>query len=135
VATTILPAAAVLALAAGCGSDEPDQTAYCADEDGKIIDDDYCDDDDGDGHGGGFIFIGGFGGHSYSRGQTIPQQYRSSSGGTTRINAGDAAARAKAGLPKSGAVKSGTRISGGIGTGGGGGAKAGSGAKGGSGGG
>ncbi|MCW2763852.1 MAG: hypothetical protein JWR85_4053 [Marmoricola sp.] len=118
VTTAILSAAAMSSLAA-CGSDgdEGDQIAYCADEDGRVIDEDYCDDDDHDGHGGGFIFIGGFGGHTYHHGDRIPSKYRGSSGGTTRISANDQAARAKVGLPKTGTVKSGTRVAGGIGTG------------------
>lgn len=114
----VLSAAALSSLAAcGSGGDEGEQTAYCADENGRIIDEDYCDDDDHDGHGGGFIFIGGFGGNHYSAGQTIPQKYRSGPEAATRVRANDSAARAKAGLPKTGTVKSGTAIKGGIGTG------------------
>jgi hypothetical protein len=43
--TTVLATAATGFLAA-CGADEEEQeqVAYCTDEDGRIVDDDYCDD-------------------------------------------------------------------------------------------
>ena len=43
--TTVLATAATGFLAA-CGTDEEEQeqVAYCTDEDGRVVDDDYCDD-------------------------------------------------------------------------------------------
>lgn len=125
ISTTILAAAAGLALA-GCG--EEDRDVYCVDGDNNVVDEDLCD-DAGNVHGGGsyFFFVGNLGGNSYSPGQRIPQSYVSQG---QRVSPGDSKARANAGLPKAGKVSSGTRISGGIGTG-----KPGGSAKGGSGGG
>ena len=59
--TTVLTTAATGYLA-GCsiGGDD-DQVAYCTDENGKIVDDDYCDDDyHGPGAGLFFLYLGGF---------------------------------------------------------------------------
>jgi len=58
--TTVLTTAATGFLA-GCsvGEEEEEQVAYCTDENGEIVDDDYCD----DGYSGGglfFLYLGGF---------------------------------------------------------------------------
>lgn len=126
ISTTILAAAAGLALA-GCG-EEDNRDVYCVDGDNNVVDEDLCD-DAGNVHGGGsyFFFVGNLGGHSYSPGQRIPQSYISTG---QRVSPTNPTARANAGLPKTGKVSSGTRVSGGIGTG-----KPGGAAKGGSGGG
>lgn len=82
-------------------SSEPEQVTeqvYCTNEQGQVIDEDYCDDNESDGHGGGFIWIGGFGG-GYRPGQYLPADRRTSS---MRYN--DTAARERAGLPRSGKV-------------------------------
>ena len=79
-----------------CSSDPEPQTddVYCADENGTVIDEKYCDDDDSH-FGGGFIWIGGFGGGR-------PLGYRLSGGQHFPYN--DGAARQRAGLPRTGKV-------------------------------
>ena len=110
--TTVLATAATGFLAA-CGTDEEqeqEQVAYCTNEDGEIVDDDYCDDDRG-GVGGGlfFLYLGGFR-PGLPVGTVLPS-------GGTRINPTDTAARQRAGLPATGRVAGGTRVTGGIGSG------------------
>jgi hypothetical protein len=107
--TTVLATAATGFLAA-CGADEEEQeqVAYCTDEDGRIVDDDYCD----DGYNGGglfFLYVGGFR-------SGLPVGSRLPSGGT-RIDPRDSQARQRAGLPATGKVSGGTRVSGGLGSG------------------
>ncbi len=79
-----------------CGTQQETYTedVYCATEDGEVIDEKYCDDDSRS-FGGGFIWIGGFGGglrpgQRLSGGQHFPYN--------------DGAARARAGLPRTGTV-------------------------------
>jgi hypothetical protein len=111
--TTTVLATAATGFMAGCGAggDDAEQVAYCTDENGKIVDEDLCDDDRGGGGGGGlfFLYLGGFG-RGLPVGTVLPR-------GGTRINPGDTAARQRAGLPGSGKVSAGQRVSGGIGSG------------------
>jgi hypothetical protein len=111
--TTTVLATAATGFMAGCGvgGDEDEQVAYCTDENGKIVDEDLCDDDRGGGLGGGlfFLYLGGFG-RGLPVGTVLPR-------GGTRINPGDTAARRAAGLPGTGRVSAGTRVSGGLGSG------------------
>jgi hypothetical protein len=96
---------------AGCsiGGDD-DQVAYCTDENGEIVDDDYCDDDyHGPGAGLFFLYLGGFR-TGLPVGTVLPR-------GGTRINPTDTVARSRAGLPSTGKVSGGQRISGGLGSG------------------
>lgn len=101
-------ALAALATSAGlaaCG-DDPEEQVYCADAEGVIVDDEYCDDDDG--RGGYFLWAGRYGrglkpGHKLS--------------GGTRFAYNDSAARAKYGLPTTGKVSNGTTVAGGFGSG------------------
>jgi hypothetical protein len=108
--TTTVLATAATGFMAGCGAgeDEEEQVAYCTDEDGEIVDDDYCDDSY---NGGGlfFLYLGGFR-------SGLPVGSRLPSGGT-RIDPRDTEARQRAGLPASGKVTGGTRVAGGIGSG------------------
>jgi hypothetical protein len=108
--TTTVLATAATGFMAGCGADEPEdeQVAYCTNEDGEIVDDEYCDDDY---RGGGlfFLYLGGFR-------SGLPVGSRLPTGGT-RIDPRDTAARERAGLPGTGRVSGGTRVSGGIGSG------------------
>jgi hypothetical protein len=108
--TTTVLATAATGFMAGCGvgEDEDEQVAYCTNEDGEIVDDDFCDDDY---NGGGlfFLYVGG-----YRSG--LPVGSRLPSGGT-RIDPHDTQARQRAGLPATGAVVGGTRVAGGIGSG------------------
>jgi hypothetical protein len=108
--TTTVLATAATGFMAGCGADgeEDEQVAYCTDENGEIVDDEYCD----DGYSGGglfFLYLGGFR-------SGLPVGSRLPSGGT-RIDPRDSAARQAAGLPGTGKVTGGTRVSGGIGSG------------------
>jgi hypothetical protein len=109
--TTVLTTAAT-GFMAGCGSDggAGDQVAYCTDKDGKVVDDQYCDDGyHGPGAGFFFLYLGGFR-SGLPIGSVLPR-------GGTRINPTDTAARQRAGLPGTGKVSAGTRVSGGIGSG------------------
>ncbi|MCW2636387.1 MAG: hypothetical protein JWQ99_2754 [Blastococcus sp.] len=110
--TTTVLATAATGFMTGCGvGNDEEQVAYCTDKDGKVVDEDLCDDDRGGGLGGGlfFLYLGGFG-RGLPVGTVLP-------GGGTRINPGDTAARQRAGLPGTGRVSAGTRVSGGIGSG------------------
>ena len=111
--TTTVLATAATGFMAGCGAggeEEDEQVAYCTDENGEIVDDDYCDDDYRGGGGGlFFLYLGGFR-------SGLPVGSRLPAGGT-RIDPRDSAARQAAGLPATGKVSGGTRVSGGIGSG------------------
>ncbi len=106
--------------ACGTGGDDENEAreVYCVDEQDRVVDDDQC--EEAERHGGFvgglpfFFLLGGFGGNRYSVGQTIPRQY---TGAATRVNPSDRSARSRAGMPSTGKVASGTRISGGIGKG------------------
>jgi hypothetical protein len=108
--------------ACGTGNDNQAREVYCVDEQDKVVDDDQC--EEAERHGGFvgglpfFFLVGGFGGNRYSVGQSIPRQYTSAA---SRVNPSSSTARRSAGLPNTGKVASGSRISGGIGSGGGGG--------------
>lgn len=109
--------------ACGTGDDENEaREVYCVDEQDQVVDDDQC--EEAERHGGFvgglpfFFLVGGFGGNRYSVGQRIPSTY---TGAATRVNPSDSTARRNSGMPSSGRVSSGTRITGGIGSGGGGG--------------
>jgi len=123
---TVSLTGAAMGFLAACGSDSDDENGahevYCVDEQDAVVDDDQCEEAERNGgYVGGFPFfflVGGFGGNRYSVGQTIPRQY---TGAATRVNPSDSTARRTAGLPNSGRVTSGSRISGGIGSGSGGG--------------
>ncbi len=110
--TTTVLATAATGFLAGCGTDEEEeQVAYCTNEDGEIVDDDYCD----DGYRGGglfFLYLGAFR-PGLPVGTVLPS-------GGTRINPGDTAARQRYGLPGTGKVTGGQRVTGGIGSGSGG---------------
>jgi hypothetical protein len=84
-------------------SEEPDrqvvEDVYCTDGNGKVLPEDYCDDNDNDGHGGGFIWIGGFGG-GHSPGYQLPLNQRTHD----PIRYNDRTGRERAGLPGRGKV-------------------------------
>ncbi|MBM7807803.1 hypothetical protein JOD57_003640 [Geodermatophilus bullaregiensis] len=112
--TTTVLATAATGFLAGCGTDEEaeEQVAYCTDEDGEIVDDDYCDDDYRGGGGLFFLYLGAFR-PGLPVGTVLPA-------GGTRINPTDTAARQRYGLPGTGKVTGGQRVTGGIGSGSGG---------------
>jgi hypothetical protein len=111
--TTTVLATAATGFLAGCSvgdDEEEEQVAYCTDEDGEIVDEEFCDDDyRGPGAGLFFLYLGGFR-PGLPVGTVLPS-------GGTRINPGDTAARQRAGLAATGVVAAGTRVSGGIGSG------------------
>ncbi|GAA0465314.1 hypothetical protein Aca07nite_61430 [Actinoplanes capillaceus] len=97
-----------LLLAAGgtaaCDNDEyVDEGFYCADANGVIVDEDYCDDDGGGGGGGSSFFIWHSAGYrsNYLVGQKLPS-------GGSKFAYNDAASRAKFGLPSTGRISNGT---------------------------
>ncbi|HET6532796.1 MAG TPA: hypothetical protein VFH03_19590 [Actinoplanes sp.] len=102
---------------AACDGDETqDEAFYCADENGVVVDEDYCDDDRAV---GGVGFLPFFIWHSAS--------YRPGYGVGTKLPAGgsrfaynDAAARQRFGLPASGRISNGTVKTSVVGKGGGG---------------
>jgi hypothetical protein len=107
--TTTVLATAATGFLTGCSSDDDqDQVAYCTNEDGEIVDQDYCD----DGYRGGglfFLYLGGFR-TGLPVGTVLPR-------GGTRVDPRDTAARQRYGLPAAGAVAAGTRVVGGLGSG------------------
>ncbi|MGY1831849.1 hypothetical protein ACI8AA_15675 [Geodermatophilus sp. SYSU D01180] len=112
--TTTVLATAATGFLAGCGSDdEQEQVAYCTNEDGEIVDEDYCDDDYRGGGGLFFLYLGAFR-PGLPVGTVLPA-------GGTRVNPTDTAARQRYGLPATGKVSAGQRVTGGIGSGVGGG--------------
>jgi uncharacterized membrane protein YgcG len=99
--------AATGAVGAGCGRNDSDQYVNCVDENGIVVDPDYCDDDD---HHGGYYYYPSRTRHRV--GAHAPSNWRSSS-----VDPKDSAARSRAGLPTSGHV-GGTKVrSGGFGGG------------------
>ena len=108
--TTTVLATAATGFLAGCGSeDEQEQVAYCTNEDGEVVDDDYCDDDYRGGGGLFFLYLGAFR-PGLPVGSVLPR-------GGTRVDPRDTAARQRYGLPGTGTVASGSRVTGGIGSG------------------
>ena len=111
-----------LLLAAGgvaaCDNDDTqDEAFYCADANGTVVDEDYCDDDD---RGGGvgivpLFFIW----HSSSYGSGYRPGYRLPAGGS-KFAYNDRAARQSFGLPASGRISNGTVKTSVVGKGGGG---------------
>lgn len=93
----IVAAATAVGLAFGltaCGDEE--QQAYCADENGVVVDPDFCEESGGDGY---FIY------HSSGYPTNAKPGYKLAGG--KRIAYNDSAARSKIGLPSSGKISSG----------------------------
>ncbi|MBT8226760.1 MAG: hypothetical protein HKP61_10450 [Dactylosporangium sp.] len=84
-----------------------DQYVYCVDEDGEVVDSDYCENDDNAGRYWYYLAK-----HSYRSGARMPSGWQS-----TRINPSDASARVKAGLPATGKIGGMKVSSGGFGKG------------------
>jgi len=100
--STFLLLAAGGAAACDSGSEYQDEGFYCADADGVVVDEDYCDDEGGGGHGGGFFIWHSSGYRSgYPVGHKLP-------GGGSRFAYTDKAARSSFGLPSSGRISNGT---------------------------
>ncbi len=100
-----------LLLAAGgvaaCDNDDTqDEAFYCADENGTVVDEDYCDDDNDRGGGVGFVplfFI--WHSSSYRPGYAVGTKLPA---GGNRFAYNDRAARQSFGLPASGRISNGT---------------------------
>ncbi len=98
-----------LLLAAGgvaaCDNDEAqDEAFYCADENGTVVDEDYCD-DDRDGGGVGFVPFFIWHSSSYRPGYAVGTRLPA---GGSRFAYNDRAARQSFGLPASGRISNGT---------------------------
>jgi len=117
---TLTGAAMGFLTACGTGADDDNEAerVYCVDEQDQVVDDAQCEEAERNGGFVGglpfFFLVGGFGGNRYGVGQTIPRQYTQVA---TRVNPSDTSARSRNGLPSNGKVSSGSRISGGIGSG------------------
>ena len=85
------------------GNDYQDEGFYCADANGVVVDEDYCDDNDGGGGGGGGFFIW----HSSGYRSGYPVGSRLPAGGS-KFAYNDKAARSSFGLPSSGRISNGT---------------------------
>ena len=101
-----------LLLAAGgvaaCDNDNETQEGfYCADANGTVVDEDYCDDDDNNNSGGVGIAPLFFIWHSSSYRSGYPVGYRLPPGGS-RFAYNDRAARSSFGLPSTGRISNGT---------------------------
>lgn len=89
--------------AAACDNDEyVDEGFYCADANGVVVDEDYCDDDDSYHPGLGFFIW-----HSTSYARGYPVGHRLPAGGS-KFAYNDVASRSKFGLPASGKISNGT---------------------------
>jgi hypothetical protein len=98
-------AAGVLGSVAACGPGDGGQSysnsTYCVNQAGQVMPDMYCQ----GGYGGGYeLWIGNTYGHSYRPGVVIQHNYFVSG---RQVSPSNSAARKAAGLPASGAVKSG----------------------------
>ena len=91
--------------AAACDNDDDYQDAgfYCADANGNVVDEDYCDDDNAGGGGFGGFFIW----HSTSYRSGYPVGSRLPAGGS-RFPYNDKASRSAYGLPSTGRISNGT---------------------------
>ncbi len=96
----------------GSGNGSGDERFYCADDQGNVVDEDYCDDDDSY-HGGPGFFIWHSSGYrsGYPIGSRLPA-------GGSRFAYKDTAARQLHGLPSSGKIGNGTVKSSVVGKGG-----------------
>ncbi|WP_436526753.1 hypothetical protein [Actinoplanes sp. HUAS TT8] len=99
--------------AAACDNDRyHDEGFYCADENGVIVDEDYCDDNGGYRNGGPYYIYHSPGYRSgYRVGQKLPS-------GGSRFAYNDASSRSTYGLPSTGRVGNGTVKTGVVGKGG-----------------
>ena len=88
----------------GCADQEPDQYVYCVDQYGNIIDEDACDDD---GYYNGYPVYYWVTTSSHPIGYHVPASQRH---GRNYVSPHDPAARARAGVPRTGRI-GGTTIS------------------------
>ncbi len=100
--STFLLLAAGGSAACDNGNRYHDEGFYCADANGVVVDEDYCDDNRHYGGGGGFFIW-----HSSGYRSGYPVGYRLPSGGS-RFAYNDSAARSSFGLPTTGRIGNGT---------------------------
>lgn len=98
-------------------SDDRRETFYCADANGRVVDEDYCDDNGSTLGGLGTAAAAYFIWHSFGYRPGYPVGYRLPSGGS-RFAYNDRAARSSYGLPTTGRVGNGTVKTGVVGKGG-----------------
>lgn len=116
VAITAASFVAAMSFTAACDSDDPNEDGhfYCADSQGNVVDEDYCDDSSTNYNSGMFFFYMGssvHGGHSYPVGSRLPAKAQ-------KFSVTDKASRSRFGLPSSGRVSNGTVKTGVVGKGG-----------------
>jgi len=96
-----------LLLAAGgvaaCDNDKQDEGFYCADANGTVVDEDYCDDDHY--YGGGVVPYYIWHSSGYKRGYTVGSKLPS---GGSKFAYNDKSARSSFGLPTTGRIGNGT---------------------------
>ncbi|GAB1642841.1 hypothetical protein [Krasilnikovia sp. MM14-A1259] len=100
--STFLMLAAGGVAACDSGDDYHDEGFYCADANGVVVDEDYCDDDNHYHPGAGFFIW-----HSAGYRSGYPVGYRLPAGGT-KFAYNDASARRAYGLPSTGRIGNGT---------------------------
>jgi len=100
--STFLLLAAGGAAACDNGNQYHDEGFYCADANGTIVDEDYCDDNNNGGGGGGFFIW-----HSSGYRSGYPIGSRLPSGGS-KFAYNDRTARSSFGLPSTGKIGNGT---------------------------
>jgi hypothetical protein len=102
--STFLLLAAGGAAACDSGNQYQDEGFYCADQNGVIVDEDYCDDDHYNSAGGIYPYYI-WHSPSYGRGYTVGSRLPS---GGSKFAYNDKASRASFGLPSTGKIGNGT---------------------------
>lgn len=105
---TVVALAGLVIAGLALAPSDPDDIAYCVDEQNVVVADDECDSSRSSTYYGGprFVVIG-------SHGTGIPVGSRLDSSNTrTRVSSTDTAGRSAAGVSSSGSVKGGTSVSG-----------------------
>ena len=106
VPVTVLALAGVVIAGIALAPNDPDDVSYCVDQNDTVVADSECDGRAPGSSGPRYIVIG-------SHGTGIPVGSRlDATNTTTRVVSTDSSARAAAGVPSSGSVKSGTSVSG-----------------------
>jgi hypothetical protein len=103
--STFLLLAAGGAAACDNGNDSQDEAFYCADANGTVVDEDYCDDDGNGGTGVGLLPFFIWHSTSYRPGYAVGSRLPA---GGSKFAYNDRAARSSFGLPSSGKISNGT---------------------------
>jgi hypothetical protein len=115
--TTFLLLASGGTAACDGGDETQDEGFYCADENGVVVDEDYCDDDNNRGTGVGLLPFFIWHSASYRPGYAVGTKLPP---GGSRFAYNDSAARQRYGLPSTGRITNGTVKTSVVGKGGGG---------------